>query len=184
MGEAFFTADTHFGHRAILVSARRPFARGEEMDEALIERWNERVRPGDRAYHLGDFAVCRGPKTGEILDRLHGEIHLVWGNHDRPAYAVRDRLASYHDYLQVTVEGQFLVLFHYALRIWNKAEAGSWHLYGHSHGTLADDPNARSMDVGVDCNDFRPFSFEEIAQHMHSKHYRPVDCHVPDGYRP
>ena len=184
MAEAFFTADTHFGQRSIIDVANRPFGSVEEMDEALIERWNDRVRPGDRVYHLGDFAVCRGPKTGEILGRLNGEIHLVWGNHDRPAYAIRDRFASCHDYLQVTVEGQFIVCFHYAMRIWNKSHLGSWHLYGHSHGTLPDDPHSLSMDVGVDGNDFHPYSFEEVAQHMRTKHYRSVGCHVPGGNHP
>jgi calcineurin-like phosphoesterase family protein len=179
MGEAFFTADTHFGHRAILSCTHRPFASVEEMDETLIERWNERVRPGDRVYHLGDFSVCRGLKTGEILDRLQGEIHLVWGNHDRPAYAIRERFASCHDYLQLTVARQFIVCFHYAMRVWNKSHRGAWHLYGHSHGTLPDDPHALSMDVGVDCNDFYPFTFDEVAQRIRPKDYRPVDHHTP-----
>jgi calcineurin-like phosphoesterase family protein len=181
MGDVFFTADTHFGHRNIIAYANRPFACVEEMDEVLIQRWNERVRPGDRVYHLGDFSVCRGPKTGEILTRLNGEIHLVWGNHDRPAYAIRERFASYHDYLQITVCEQFIVCFHYAMRVWNKSHKGSWHLYGHSHGSLAEDPHARSMDVGVDCNDFYPFSFDEVADHMKGKEYRPVDHHTPGG---
>ena len=126
MGEVFFTADTHFGHRNIIAYANRPFASVEEMDEVLIERWNERVRPHDVVYHLGDFSLTRGPRTGEILGRLHGEIHIVWGNHDRPAYAIRERFASCHDYLQITVEGQFIVCFHYALRVWNKSHRGSW----------------------------------------------------------
>ena len=183
MGEVFFTADTHFGHRNIIAYANRPFASVEEMDEVLIERWNERVRPHDVVYHLGDFSLTRGPRTGEILRQLNGEIHIVWGNHDRAAYAIRERFASCHDYLQITVEGQFVVCFHYALRVWNKSHRGSWQLYGHSHGTLPDDPHARSMDVGVDCNDFYPFSYDEVAQHMTTKEYRPVDCHTPWGTR-
>src|SRR3954447_14711520 len=169
MGDVFFTADTHFGHRNIIAYASRPFVCVEEMDEIMVQRWNERVRPGDRVYHLGDFSVCRGPKTGEILERLNGEIHLVWGNHDRPAYAIRERFASYHDYLQITVCEQFIVCFHYAMRVWNKSHKGSWHLYGHSHGSLPDDPHALSMDVGVDCNNFYPFSFEEVAFRMKDK---------------
>jgi calcineurin-like phosphoesterase family protein len=179
MGDIFFTADTHFGHRNIITYANRPFASVEDMDEALVERWNERVRPDDRVYFLGDFSLRRGPVTGEILERLNGEIHVVWGNHDRPAYAIRERFASFHDYLQVRVGGQLIVCFHYAMRIWNQAHRGAWHLYGHSHGSLPDDPRARSMDVGVDCNDYYPFSFDEVAAHMEKKDYRPVDHHTP-----
>jgi len=71
-------------------------------------------------------------------------------------------------------------LFHYALRT-RKAEVGSWHLYGPQTRISSDDPNARSIDVDVDCNDFYPFAFEEVAQHMLTKHYQPVGCHVSDG---
>jgi len=34
----------------------RPFESIEEMNEALIENWNELVSRGDRIYHLGDFS--------------------------------------------------------------------------------------------------------------------------------
>lgn len=179
MCNAWFTSDTHFGHRNIITYANRPFASVEEMDEALVDRWNERVRPGDLVYFLGDFTMRRAVVAREILSRLHGEIHAVRGNHDRSACAIRDRFASFQDYLQVTVGGQVIVCFHYAMRIWDKAHRGAWHLYGHSHGSLPDDPHARSMDVGVDCNDYYPFSFDEIARHMEKKDYRPVDHHTP-----
>ena len=39
--------------------AERPFASLAEMDDALIRRWNEVVRPGDTVWHLGDFAHRR-----------------------------------------------------------------------------------------------------------------------------
>jgi hypothetical protein len=35
------------------------------------------------------------------------------------------------------------------------------------------------MDVGVDCNDYYPFSLDEVARHMGRKDYRPVDHHTP-----
>jgi len=49
--------------------------------------------------------------------------------------------------------------------------------YGHSHGTLPDDPNARSMDVGVDCNDYAPFALDDILLKMYRKAFKPVDHH-------
>jgi calcineurin-like phosphoesterase family protein len=44
-----------------------------------------------------------------------------------------------------------------------KATAGSWHLYGHSHGRLPEVPDSLSMDVGVDTHEFRPWHYDEIA---------------------
>jgi hypothetical protein len=35
------------------------------------------------------------------------------------------------------------------------------------------------MDVGVDCNDYYPFSYDEVARRMEKKDYRPVDHHTP-----
>jgi len=54
-----------FSHRGIITYANRPFASMEEMDEVLVQRWNERVRPGDRVYHLGDFAVPGAEARGD-----------------------------------------------------------------------------------------------------------------------
>ena len=53
---AFFTGCTHFSHDNIIRLAGRPFADVNEMNEALVERWNAKVRPTDVVYHLGDFA--------------------------------------------------------------------------------------------------------------------------------
>ena len=39
----YFTADTHFGHYNVIRFCDRPFASAEEMDEAMIQNWNDRV---------------------------------------------------------------------------------------------------------------------------------------------
>jgi calcineurin-like phosphoesterase family protein len=57
---------------------------------------------------------------------------------------------------------QKLVLCHYALRSRPGSRRGAVHLYGHSHGTLPG--NGQSLDVGVDCWDFRPVSLSQIRE--------------------
>jgi calcineurin-like phosphoesterase family protein len=58
------------------------------------------------------------------------------------------------------------------MKIWNKYHKGSWHLYGHCHNNLKDDEwwtkskRRRTMDVGVDTNEFRPYSFEDLKRTM------------------
>jgi len=172
----FFTSDTHFGHARMLDF--RPFDTVEEMDSELIFRWNSRINPGDRVYHLGDFSFHNREKTAEILDQLAGQIHLIKGNHDKMLDRFKDRFASYQEYKTVRVGEQRLVLLHYAMRTWDMAHHGSWHLYGHSHGNLEDDPNALSMDVGVDTNNLYPYPFWEIQNRMAKKTFVPVDHHV------
>ena len=77
-------SDTHFHHRNILKyeAESRPFANRDEMDEILIERWNERVGANDVVFHLGDFALAGKTITRDIISRLNGRKFLLLGNHD------------------------------------------------------------------------------------------------------
>ena len=43
----YFTADQHFGHFNIIRLSHRPFASLDEMNEAMIAKWNAKVKPGD-----------------------------------------------------------------------------------------------------------------------------------------
>lgn len=43
----YFTSDLHFGHENVIRFDHRPFASAEEMDETLIERWNNKVSDTD-----------------------------------------------------------------------------------------------------------------------------------------
>ena len=158
----WFTSDTHFGHIRIIELAHRPFGTVEEMDETMIARWNERVATGDLIYHLGDFALA---DHNIYLPRLNGQKRLIIGNHD---HSNRVKKAAgwntINDMLTVKVDDVSIVLCHYGLRVWNKSHYGALHFYGHSHGSLPGD--SQSIDVGVDCWDFRPISLEEIQSRL------------------
>lgn len=170
----FFTSDTHFGHANIIKYCNRPFQNVAEMNETLIARWNEVVKPGDYVYHLGDF--CFGD-FGRYFNRLNGIISFIEGNHDRQARANKNAFHSYHKLLETRVFGQEIVLCHYSMEVWNKSHHGAWHLYGHSHGTLKDNPNRLSFDAGVDCHNFYPLSFEQVKAIMDKKSFKPIDHH-------
>jgi calcineurin-like phosphoesterase family protein len=188
----FFTSDTHFGHANIIRYCKRPFASVEEMDNILIHNWNSVVRPEDTVYHLGDFAVGGGP-AAPYFRRLNGTIYFCLGNHDKrlrfikayldielelQSYLNDDKVKFGIPYLrEVTVEKQEIVLCHYAMKVWNGSHKGSWQLYGHSHGTLPDDPTALSCDVGVDCWNYYPVSMEQLRAKMKTKTYKAVDHH-------
>lgn len=176
----WFTSDTHFGHANVIGYSNRPFKDIEEMDELLIKNWNDLVRAGDRVYHCGDFALCDSDRATKIASRLMGRKYIVWGNHDK---RLRDvdvfcgQFVTCKDLGEVNVDGQKIILSHYAFLVWNQSHRGSWNLHGHSHGSLPDDPNSLRLDVGVDSWDQRPVSFEEIRKAMAKKTYKPVDHH-------
>lgn len=79
----YLTSDLHFGH--IVAANHRGFDSVEEHDEALINNWNAVVQPRDEVYVLGD--IMFGDKERGVSNtlRLRGYLHLVLGNHDRPA---------------------------------------------------------------------------------------------------
>ena len=51
----YYIADPHFGHENILKMCGRPFDTIEEMNEAMIAAWNERVTGNDTVFILGDL---------------------------------------------------------------------------------------------------------------------------------
>jgi len=207
----FFTADTHFGHANIIRYSKRPFltdgdltsdgqgtskyhsrTAARKMDEKLILNWNSTITRDDDVYHCGDFALARGGNVLQYLRAINFKnLYFIWGNHDLDMHALKTNIRFYSDLLdrvhflgdmaEIVVEGQRIVLCHYSMRVWNKSHAGSWHLYGHSHGSLPDDPHSLSFDVGVDCHDMKPISLEKVKEIMAKKFYVPIDHH---GARP
>jgi calcineurin-like phosphoesterase family protein len=81
-------SDTHFGHAGVCRVTHpddpevklRPWSDPDEMDEEMVRRWNERVRPTDKVYHLGDVVINR--RALRTLHRLNGDKVLIRGNHD------------------------------------------------------------------------------------------------------
>jgi len=67
-------------------------------------------------------------------------IHVVEGDHDRALRRLTIEFCSRSQLAKIRVDGQGIVLCHYAMRVWHHSSRGSWHLYGHSHGKLADAP--------------------------------------------
>jgi calcineurin-like phosphoesterase family protein len=180
MNNVFFTADTHFNHRKCQELFRNNhFSSLEEMNETIIERWNERISKSDRVYHLGDVALGTPSEARKILNRLNGQIYLIRGNHESVAEhkLCVDRFVWIKDYFGLKVGTQKIYLFHYALRTWNCMHYGSWSLHAHSHGSLPE-LNHRSFDVGVDPWDFYPVSYDEVAAKMATKTFEAVDHHT------
>ena len=151
-----FTADQHYWHRFLVERGIRPFPTVEEMNEALIAGHNEVVRKGDLVYCLGDmFVKASLEEARKTRARLAGNVYLIEGNHDK----VTLKLAKEKAFVWVRQlerikvgkpwfeENQAIVLCHYAMRTWRNSHHGSWHLYGHSHGQLPEDPASLSFDV-------------------------------------
>jgi len=162
----WWTSDTHFGHSRIIQYCNRPFANHEEMDEEILKRFNEVIKPGDELYHLGDLSWS-SYDLNKFFSRLNTkQVHLIYGNHDTKK-TKHPNIVSYSDIKSVTIDGQTMILCHYPMRSWKNQSHGSFQLYGHCHGTLSG--IGRQMDIGVDTNNFYPYSFEQIRDTLKEK---------------
>jgi calcineurin-like phosphoesterase family protein len=165
MSKIFFTSDTHLFHKNIISHAERPFKDIYHMHEVIIGEWNKRV----------------SEDTIDLLARLNGRIHLILGNHDKKVKGFQRYLESVDSYKEINVGDQKICLFHYPILSWNKVHRGSWHLHGHCHFNLQEDPNRKMMDVGIDNprSKWAPFSVEQIGNYMDTiGKYIPLDHHI------
>lgn len=177
----WFTSDTHAYHNNIIKYSNRPFDSVEEMNQTMIDNINEEVAAQDTLVHLGDVCFGSLEKLKDFRNRINcNNIILIYGNHDqtiRKDDRAKKLFSEIHEFYEGKFEGQRITLCHYAMRVWNKSHYGAWHLYGHSHGSLPDDPKSLSIDIGVDCHNFFPLCVEEISKIMEKKTWEPVDHH-------
>lgn len=82
MKNIFFTSDLHLCHNKEFLYGPRGFSSIEEMNEAIVERWNKVVTPDDEVYNLGDFALNDIEAAFPYINRLNGKMYWVYGNHD------------------------------------------------------------------------------------------------------
>ena len=166
----YFTADQHFGHANIIKFCSRPYSCVEEMDESLINNHNEVVSPEDVVIHGGDFTLIKNkPRIyREYINRLNGEHVFLEGSHD---YWLKGEKGIKNIWGKEFPGRIYIVLCHYAMRVWHRSHWNSYLLHGHSHGNLP--PMGKQHDVGVDNNNFYPVSFEEIVEIMKNRENNP-----------
>jgi calcineurin-like phosphoesterase family protein len=175
MPAVFLVSDTHFGHRGMCsftredgVTKLRPWDTPEEMDEDMVRAWNERVKPTDKVYHLGDVVINR--KALVTMSRLNGDKVLIRGNHDifpddeyrkyfreLRAYHVMNGMILSHIPIHEESLGRFGVNIHghlHANRVMKRGPAAGKHV------TTVVDP--RYHCVCVEHTDFAPILFEDV----------------------
>lgn len=132
------------------------------MDIALIELWNQTVQKDDIVWYLGDFSYYKDPIIIDtLLEQLNGHKHLIVGNHDNKTVRNSKRWESVQSYHELR-DTKHIVLFHYPISDWNGRFRNSWHLYGHTHNRFHPPLGEKSMDVGVDANQYKPISLDEV----------------------
>lgn len=173
--DIWFISDTHFGHSNFLnfTDANgekiRRFDNVDQMDDLMITNWNERIKPGDRVYHLGDVAMG-GPAVSKIMNKLHGSKRLIVGNHD----IIKGDLVNYFHKIsmwRVFREYDF-VCSHVPLREDNMIT--TFNLHGHIHQNPS--PSHRHMNLCVEHTSYRPLHLDEILSELSKRKQSMADA--------
>jgi calcineurin-like phosphoesterase family protein len=175
MPSVWLVSDTHFGHEKTCTvfkrgdgSPLRPFANAEEMDEYMVKAWNERVKPTDKVYHLGDVVINR--KFLHVLGRLNGDKVLIRGNHD--IFKLEDYLQYFRDIRGYHVMNG-MILSHIPIHEQQLARFGC-NIHGHLHANrvMKDDVYGKKVidpryhNVSVEQIDFAPILFEAVQERI------------------
>jgi calcineurin-like phosphoesterase family protein len=186
MPSVFLVSDTHFGHAGVCrftrndgVTKLRPWDDPAEMDEFMVKAWNDRVKPTDKVYHLGDVVINR--KALSIMSRLNGDKVLIRGNHDifpDVEYSQYFReLRAYH-----VMNG--MILSHIPLHSDSLGRFGT-NIHGHLHANrvrkargvdaktgeilYSDKIDTRYHNVCVETTDFAPILFEDVITRIEAE---------------
>lgn len=186
MPSVFLYSDPHFSHEGVCrflradgVTKLRPWDTAEEMDEVLVERFNDTVRPKDKVYFLGDIVMRK--QHLPILNRLHGDKVLIKGNHDIlklkdyskyfrdiRGYHVMNGMILSHIPIHPDSLSRFGTNIHGHLhekRVMRRAE-GMGDFIAHSGTSWID---TRYHCVCVEQTDYRPILFEDVIKRIEAE---------------
>lgn len=186
MPATWLVSDTHFGHVGVCrfmgpdgVTKLRPWDDPEEMDEFMVKAWNERVRPQDKVYHLGDVVINR--RCLKTLERLNGDKVLIRGNHD---IFRDDEYRRYFRELRAYHVLNGMILSHIPIHSDSLGRFGT-NIHGHLHahrvkkavgvdaetGTVlyGDEIDPRYYCVCVEQTDFAPILLEDVYKRIEAE---------------
>ena len=166
MENIYFISDTHFGHWFAVWFWNRPFRNIKEMNMALIENWNSRVKSDDIVIIVGDFFAGSKLFSKFLLGNLNGEKILVKGNHDfkfRYRKLLDTKEIKIYNKMEFSVNEHHFILSHKPMKDIPK---DSINIHGHYHRKLLplNLEKNRYFNVAVDHNDYKPISIEEIIK--------------------
>ena len=175
----YYISDLHFYHANMNIQMdQRGFASFEEMNEYMIEQWNQKVRKNDEVVILGDFSIAKGEKTNELLLRLKGKKYLIVGNHDRflnDKTFDRNLFKWIEPYMELNDNKRKVILSHYPVFCYNgqyrlndQGEPKVYMLYGHVHNTYDE----------LLINHFQNITREQKRLVYHANEERPIPCNM------
>lgn len=183
----YLTSDTHINHNRGFIYEPRGFKTVEEMNEAIVARWNAIVKPEDEVYHLGDV-MLGGPNSEDglnYLKQLNGKIHITIGNHDTnkriELYKNLSNVVEVKQALKLDYNGYHFFMCHYpsftGCLQHEDLKKTTCNLFGHTHQHTNFYQNIPFMyHVGVDSHNCTPISIDEVIADMENEVKECIKC--------
>lgn len=192
------TSDWHLNHTNICreisgwpdKSGCREFPSLDEMNNKIIDETNNAVPSDGILINLGDILFGSKQLLPDFLDRVNcKEHHYILGNHDHWMIDgnesefkkdIQQLFSSMQFYLELFARmpdgSKRRVCFnHFSSRVWHDSHKGSILCWGHSHSSLG--RYGKSLDVGVDTNDFKPYLLSDIIEWSDEQPVIEIDHH-------
>lgn len=179
--KVFFTSDSHFSHFNVAKLCNRPYSSRSEMNQCLIDNWNNVVPEDGIVIHCGDFMLSHKigfKEYSKYINKLNGTIYLTRGNHDRIDLGNYDNKLIVNDCMHIQVEKTTIYAQHYPCLAFN----GDIQVFGHIHtlsdgkvhGLDSDVPDKlkfNQYDVGVDQNNYTPINYNQLINIINERQF-------------
>jgi len=175
----FLISDLHLGHKNIIKYCARPFSSVKEMNDVLINNWNNTVKE-NKIFFLGDLCLGRTYRDVERwLKKLSGDIHFIRGYHDFP-------VDNSKDYEILNYKNHKFLLVHDPDNLPIKWDG--WIIHGHKHNNdMRNYPfingEKKTINVSVELVNYKPVDLDFIIS-LKIDSIKRMDCvdSIPERY--
>jgi calcineurin-like phosphoesterase family protein len=162
--KVFVTSDLHLDHENIIKYCKRPFLDAADMNQTLVQNWNNTIGNKDTVYFLGDLAYGKERRSTDYwLKQLNGNVFFIKGNHDES-----NEIKFYVNFILEYANHKFF-LTHRPENVpfnWN-----DWAICGHNHNNnlrkypFIDKENKR-INISVELTKYKPVDMDYIIKQI------------------
>ncbi len=174
----YYISDIHFDDQKIFEKCSRPFSGLKEYKAEIIKRWNNKVKPDDTVYVLGDICEDDNANSISIFKQLNGIKHFIIGNHDLKLLdeIKKSNLFETIGFMSlIEDEGRKVCICHYPVMDWMEFNRNGILVYGHVHNKTYKNRKAYqeikqyyldkpAYNCGVDVTNYEPVTLDEMIR--------------------
>ena len=170
----YLIGDLHLNHSNIIRYCARPFLFSDvnEMNNILVENWNNVVDNKNVVYFLGD--LDSKDSVGSWIKHLNGKKIFIEGNHDvvknREGIIIRHKIyGAVHSDI-ISQKGYKFYLIHDPKEVpdeWRENNPDGWVIHGHKHDNDVNkypfiNGDKKTINVSAELTNYRPVSLDYI----------------------